>query len=70
MSEHDLFNAAIKLTTQQRMAFLDAACGHDPQLRVQVEALLKAHDESGGFSRNRLIGNWTPRGRRSNRSME
>ena len=30
-------------------AFLDAACGQDPQLRQQVESLLRAHDESGGI---------------------
>ncbi len=49
MSELDIFNAAIKLTAQQRVAFLDAACGQDTQLREPIEALLRAHDESGGI---------------------
>ncbi len=49
MSELDLFNAAIKLTGDQRSAFLVAACGQDSTLRKQVEDLLRAHDESGGL---------------------
>ncbi len=49
MSEHEIFAAAIKLTGQQRMAFVQAACGGDPALGAQVEALLRAHDESGDF---------------------
>ena len=49
MNEHDIFAAAIKLTGDQRSAFLTAACGQDTRLREQVEALLKAHDDSGGL---------------------
>lgn len=49
MSELDLFNAAIKLTGDQRSAFLAAACGQDSASRKQVEDLLRAHDESGGL---------------------
>ena len=48
MTEHDIFTAAIKLTGDPRSAFLTAACGQDANLRQQVEALLRAHDESGG----------------------
>ncbi len=49
MTEHDIFTAAIKLTGDPRSAFLAAACGQDARLREQVEALLRAHDESGGI---------------------
>ena len=33
----------------ERAAYLDHACGEDAALRLQVESLLKAHDEAGGF---------------------
>ncbi len=49
MSELDLFNAAIKLTGEQRSAFLAAACGLDSALRKQVEDLIRAHEETGGL---------------------
>ena len=32
-----------------RAAYLDHACGNDAALRLQVESLLKAHDEAGSF---------------------
>src|SRR5439155_23388901 len=31
-----------------RSAYLDAACGKDPELRARIEALLKAHQDAGG----------------------
>ena len=49
MTEHDIFAAAIKLTGDPRAAFLSAACGQNAKLREQVDALLRAHDESGGL---------------------
>ncbi len=49
MTEHDIFTAAIQLTGDPRSAFLAAACGQDARLREQVEALLRAHDDSGGI---------------------
>ena len=49
MTEHEIFTAALKLTGDPRSAFLTAACGQDAKLREQVEALLRAHDESGGL---------------------
>jgi WD40 repeat protein/serine/threonine protein kinase len=33
----------------ERTAFLDAACGADAELRRRIDALLRAHDEAGGF---------------------
>jgi hypothetical protein len=45
-----LFTAALELDDQaQRGAFLDAACSQDPQLRAEVELLLKHDDEAGSF---------------------
>ncbi len=37
----------------ERAAFLDAACGADVGLRLRIEALLRAHEEAGGFLRDR-----------------
>ena len=49
MTEHEIFAAAITLTGAQRIAFLDAACGKRGQFRQQIDALLNAHDASGGL---------------------
>src|SRR5258708_12926037 len=48
-SEMDLFTEAMQLPVEQRSAFLVTACGGDVKLRANVEALLKAHMESGDF---------------------
>jgi hypothetical protein len=32
-----------------RAAFLDRECSNDPELRLRVESLLKAHDEFNSF---------------------
>ena len=50
-SEVDLFTEAVQLPVEQRLAFLRSACGGDAELRANVEALLKAHQESGEPSR-------------------
>ena len=49
MNEPEIFASAMKLFGDARHAFLDAACGQDGRRREQIEALLKAHDESGGL---------------------
>jgi serine/threonine protein kinase len=48
-SEMDLFTEAMRLPVEQRPAFLARACGGDAELRASVEALLRAHAESGEF---------------------
>src|SRR5258707_10469029 len=48
-SEVDIFTQAVQLPAEQRSAFLVSACGGDAELRANVEALLKAHQESGEF---------------------
>ncbi len=49
MTEAEIFAAAIKLSGDARHAYLEATCSQDAGLREQVEALLKAHDESVGL---------------------
>jgi serine/threonine protein kinase/tetratricopeptide (TPR) repeat protein len=46
----DLFLAAAEMgSPAQRAAFLDRECGSNAELRQRLAALLRAHDDSGGF---------------------
>lgn len=45
----DIFNTACDLPQSQRTAYLDEACGDDPELRRKVENMLRHHDEDEGF---------------------
>jgi serine/threonine protein kinase len=48
MSEETIFAAALqKATPAERAAYLEGACADDPELRRRVEALLRAHEQSG-----------------------
>ena len=47
-SEKSIFLAALERAPEDRAAYLDQACGGDPRLRAEVEALLAAHDRLGG----------------------
>src|SRR5262249_9218534 len=48
--EKSIFLRAIEITSaEDRASYLDAACGDDPALRAQVEALLRAHERSLGL---------------------
>ena len=48
MHEESIFAAALeKLTPVERAAYLKGACAGDPGLHRRVEALLKAHEQSG-----------------------
>ncbi|MGA2556378.1 MAG: serine/threonine-protein kinase, partial [Verrucomicrobiota bacterium] len=44
-----VFAAALELPADQRGAYLDQACAGNTDLRQQVEALLRVHDEAGNF---------------------
>jgi hypothetical protein len=45
-----IFEGAIKLPTpQERAAYVRGACGEELTLRQQVESLIQAHEEVGGF---------------------
>src|SRR6184192_2943780 len=41
--EEAILDAALELPAHERAAYLDKLCGHDPQLRQLVDALLHAH---------------------------
>jgi serine/threonine protein kinase len=45
----ELFYAALEREPAQRTGFLDEACASDPGLRVEVESLIAAHEQSGDF---------------------
>jgi WD40 repeat protein len=48
-----IFASAIERPTpEERAAFLDTTCGSDVELRRRIEALLRAHDQAGGFLRD------------------
>jgi serine/threonine protein kinase/Flp pilus assembly protein TadD len=50
MSERSVFFALLDIADPaERLAYLEQACAGDPALRVQVEKLLKAHEEPGPF---------------------
>jgi non-specific serine/threonine protein kinase/serine/threonine-protein kinase len=50
MSERDVFIAALqKEVPAERLAYLDAACAGRPELRRQVEGLLRLHEGAGSF---------------------
>jgi len=47
---NEIFLAALEIDAPEvRQAYLDNACSGDGELRGQVEALLKAHDQAGNF---------------------
>src|SRR6516225_8297204 len=48
LPEESIFAQALELASAaERAAYLDRACGANRQLRAEVEALLRAHEESG-----------------------
>ena len=50
ISERSIFESAIdKGSLEERVAYLDQACGNNAALRQEVEALLAAHDRLGSL---------------------
>src|SRR4051794_39612448 len=50
MTERDIFIAALQQEDPaQRRAYLDGACAGQPELRRQVEHLLRLHEGAGSF---------------------
>src|SRR5579875_3750846 len=48
LPEESIFAQALEITSpSERAAFLDQACGDNQALRTAVEALLRAHEQSG-----------------------
>jgi serine/threonine protein kinase len=48
-SVDSIFLAALELHPDQRAAYLNEACGHDPELRARVERLLDAQSHGASF---------------------
>src|SRR5262245_59737585 len=45
-----IFGRALEIRSPaEREAYLDQACGGDPQLRTEIESLLQAKQDAGGF---------------------
>jgi len=44
LTEEEIFAAVVEKPPAERASFLDRVCGGDPTLRVEIEALLKAHE--------------------------
>jgi hypothetical protein len=44
-----IFTRALKVSPQERDAFLERSCDGDEELRRKVESLLRAHDRLGDF---------------------
>jgi serine/threonine protein kinase len=52
MDQESIFSEALKKNTlEERARFLAQACGDNTELRIEVEALLSAHDDAGSFLR-------------------
>ena len=50
LPEESIFAQALEIgSPAERVAFLDRACGQNPVLRAEVEALLGAHGRAGGL---------------------
>ena len=47
--EVDIFAGALKVSRQDRDAFLERTCSRDENLRRKIEALLRAYDQLGDF---------------------
>ena len=45
----EIFRVAIEHEPQQRKAYLNQACAHDPVLRREIESLLASHDRAEDF---------------------
>jgi hypothetical protein len=56
MSESGIFKAAVKLSADQRTAYLNEACGSNAELRREVESLLRAYDASASFLQDHSSG--------------
>ena len=44
-----LFSEAVGMDAHSRAGFLDEHCGSDPELRKDLESLLRSADEAGEF---------------------
>src|SRR5436309_2551408 len=45
----EIFQAALDLPSEQRLAYLDRACASDEDLRAEVESLISSYEQAGSF---------------------
>jgi len=50
-----IFSEALDKTGADRASYLDRVCGKEPELRVKIEALLKAHEGAGDFLESPIL---------------
>jgi len=53
----EIFASAVELESEDRAVYLDRACANHPELRLEVESLLCAHDDSADFLEQPPAGN-------------
>src|SRR5438094_3937255 len=51
-----IFQAALDLTSEQRLAYLDRVCASDEELRTEVESLISSYERSRSFIEQPAIG--------------
>jgi eukaryotic-like serine/threonine-protein kinase len=56
----EILHAALALEAHARRAFLDTVCGHDQELRRELESLLAQQQEAGCFLETRVPGTESP----------
>jgi serine/threonine protein kinase len=49
MTVEEIFQVAVEKPPGERAAYLDAACAGNPELRAQVEALVRSHEQAGSL---------------------
>jgi serine/threonine protein kinase len=49
MTVEDIFLVAVEKPPRERTAYVDAACAGNPELRAQVEALVRSHERAGSL---------------------
>jgi serine/threonine protein kinase len=62
----EIFDSVVELESEDRAVYLHRACANDPELRLEVESLLRAHEDSADFleqpsagnARESKIGHW------------
>jgi serine/threonine protein kinase len=65
MNERSIFAAALDITDPgERAAYLESACGHEPELRRHIDELLAAQDDLGSFLQAPVLGVPAPAGER------
>jgi serine/threonine protein kinase/tetratricopeptide (TPR) repeat protein len=51
----DIFDSALSLAAEARPSFLNGACEGQPELRLEIERLLRQHDSAGEFMLEPLV---------------